>query len=142
MIRILLQTTIPAVDDDWYIHRYSLLRGYLASLEDERGEPLFSVTARDREPDARGDDPVLSALADSDFDETWLFAADTGNGLSERDCAGITAFRNRGRGILATRDVVPVHELLPLAESARPLFHTRNRACASRRAFRRFTVLK
>src|SRR5262245_58049462 len=104
MIRILLQTTIPAVDDDWNIRRYSLLRGYLASLEDERDEPLFAVTARDREPDARGDDPVLSVLADSDFDEIWLFAADTGNGLSGRDCAGITAFRNRGRGILATRD--------------------------------------
>src|SRR5215471_18471335 len=104
MIRILLQTTIPAVDDDWNIRRYSLLRGYLASLEDERGKPLFAVTGRDREPDARGDDPVLSGLADSDFDEIWLFGADTGNGLSGRDCAGITAFRHRGRGILATRD--------------------------------------
>jgi hypothetical protein len=56
MIRILLQSTIPAVDDDWNIRRYSLLRSYLASLEDERGEPLFAVTARDREPDARGED--------------------------------------------------------------------------------------
>src|SRR5262245_42307431 len=94
MIRILLQTTIPAVDDDWNIRRYSPLRGCLASLEDERGEPLFAVTARDREPDARGDDPMLSGLADSDFDEIWLFGADTGNGLSGRDCAGIFADYN------------------------------------------------
>jgi hypothetical protein len=104
MIRILLQTTIQAVEDDWNIDRYSLLRGYLASLQDERGSSLFAVTARDREPDARGHDPVLSALADSDFDEIWLFAADAGDGLSEKDCAGISSFRRRGGGILATRD--------------------------------------
>jgi hypothetical protein len=104
MIRILLQTTIQAVEDDWNIDRYSLLRDYLASLEDERGSPLFAVTARDREPDVRGHDPVLSALADSDFDEIWLFAADAGDGLSGGDCAGISAFRRRGGGILATRD--------------------------------------
>jgi len=104
MIRILLQTTIPAADDDWSIHRYSLLRDYLTSLRDERGEPLFAVTARDREPDSRGHDSVLSSLADSDFNEIWLFAADTGNGLSAQDCAGISAFRRRGGGVLATRD--------------------------------------
>jgi hypothetical protein len=104
MIRILLQTTIRAVEDDWNIDRYSLLRNYLASLQDERGSSLFAVTARDREPDARGHDPVLSALADSDFDEIWLFAADAGDGLSEKDCAGISSFRRRGGGILATRD--------------------------------------
>jgi hypothetical protein len=104
MIRILLQTTIRAVEDDWNIDRYSLLRDYLASLEDERGSPVFAVTARDREPDARGHDPVLSALADSDFDEIWLFAADADGGLSGGDCAGISAFRRRGGGILATRD--------------------------------------
>jgi hypothetical protein len=104
MIKILLQTTIPALDDAWSVHRYSLLRDYLSSLGDARGEQLFTVTTRDREPDARGHDPVLSGLAESDFDEIWLFAADDGDGLSERDCAGISAFRRRGGGILATRD--------------------------------------
>ena len=104
MIRILLQTTIPAVDDGWSIRRYSILRDYLASLENARGEPLFAVTARDREPDARGHDPLLCGLADSAFDEIWLFAADNGSGLSGEECAGITAFRQRGGGILATRD--------------------------------------
>jgi hypothetical protein len=104
MIRILLQTTILAADDDWSISRYSLLRDYLASLENARGEPLFEVTARDHEPDARGHDPLLCGLADSGFDGIWLFAADNGSGLSGEDCAGITAFRRRGGGILATRD--------------------------------------
>src|SRR5262245_52278013 len=104
MINVLLQTTIPAIDDDWSIHRYSLLRDYLTSLKDERGEHLFAVTARDREPDERGDDAVLSNLADSSFDEIWLFAADDGKGLSRRDCAGISVFRQHGGGILATRD--------------------------------------
>src|SRR5262252_7559264 len=104
MIKVLLQTTIPALDDDWSIHRYSLLRDYLTSLQDERGEQLFAVTARDRESNAGGDDTVLSNLADSDLDELWLFAADDGNGLSGRDCAGISAFRHRGGGILTARD--------------------------------------
>jgi hypothetical protein len=104
MIRILLQTTIQAVEDDWNIGRYSLLRDYLSSFADERGSPVFAVTARDRAPDASGHDPVLSALADSDFDEIWLFAADAGDGLSGSDCAGISAFRRRGGAILAARD--------------------------------------
>jgi hypothetical protein len=47
---------------------------------------------------------VLSALADTDFDEIWLFAADAGIGLSGGDCAGISAFRRRGGGILVARD--------------------------------------
>src|SRR5215813_1261343 len=128
MIRILLQTTIPAVDDDWNIRRYSLLTGYLASLKDERGGPLFAVTARDREADARGDDPLLSGLADSDFDEIWLFAADVGNGLSVRDCVGITAFRQRGGGILATRDHQDAGSSIRTlgGVGAAHFFHTRN----------------
>jgi hypothetical protein len=128
MIKILLQTTIPAANDDWSIHRYSLLRHYLTSLRDDRGDQLFAVTARDREPDAQGHDRVLSGLADSGFDEIWLFAADNGNGLSARDCAGISAFRQRGGGILATRD----HQDAGLSicslggVGAAHYFHTRN----------------
>jgi hypothetical protein len=103
-IRILLQTTVPTVADGWDIARFSLLRNYLSSLKDENGNPLCEVTARDREADAQGNDAVLSQLDSSDFDELWLFAIDTGDGLSESDCAGITRFRQRGGGILATRD--------------------------------------
>src|SRR5258706_16105478 len=98
-IRILLQTTIPFVEDDWHISRFSLLRDQLASLRDEAGNPLCSVTTRDRESDAAGNDRVLSALDLSDFDELWLFAIDTGAGLTEADCQGITRFRRRGGGI-------------------------------------------
>ena len=103
-IRILLQTTIPTTEDDWSIERFSLLGEYLASVKDEAGNPLFKVTARDRQTDTEGNDPVLSSLGNSDFDELWLFALDTGDGLSSKDCAGITAFHQRGRGIFTTRD--------------------------------------
>src|SRR6266852_2241184 len=103
-IRILLQTTSPAIADDWNIDRFSLLRDHLASLVDESGEPLCKVTARNREVNADGNDAVLSGLDATDFDELWLFAVDTGNGLTVADCEGITRFRQRGGGILTTRD--------------------------------------
>jgi hypothetical protein len=103
-IRILLQTTIPFAVDDWHIGRFSLLHDELASLKDDAGNPLCEVTARDRESDPAGNDPVLSTLHKSDFNELWLFAVDTGNGLTKEDCQGITRFRQQGGGILATRD--------------------------------------
>ena len=103
-IRILLQTTIPTTEDDWSIARFSLLYDYLASLRDEDDRNLCEVTQRDREEDADGNDPVLSSLGESDFDELWLFALDTGGGLSQKDCAGITAFHQQGKGIFTTRD--------------------------------------
>jgi len=103
-IRILLQTTIPFAADDWHIGRFSLLRDELASLKDEAGNALCEVTTRDRESDSAGNDPVLSTLDRSDFNELWLFAVDTGDGLTVEDCQGITRFRQRGGGILATRD--------------------------------------
>jgi hypothetical protein len=99
-INILLQTTIPNVEDDWNIERFSLLREHLASLDDG----LYKVTARNREADAAGNDRVLSVLDTTDFDELWLFAVDTGDGLSKADCEGITKFHQRGGGILTTRD--------------------------------------
>lgn len=103
-ISILLQTTIPTTEDDWSIWRFSLLRDYLASLKDEAGNSLCEVTARDRESDSDGNDPILSTLDRSNFDQLWLFALDVGEGLTEKDCAGINAFRQRGGGILTTRD--------------------------------------
>jgi hypothetical protein len=103
-IRILLQTTIPAVEDDWNVGRFSLLREHLNSLRDEEGRALCEVTARDRGTNADGDDEVLSRLDSTDFDELWLFAVDSGDGLSVADCQGITRFRQRGGGLLTTRD--------------------------------------
>ena len=96
-IHILLQTTIPNVEDDWNIDRFSLLRDHLASAG-------YKVTARNRVTDAEGNDSVLSVLDTTDVDELWLFAVDTGDGLSRADCEGITRFHQRGGGILATRD--------------------------------------
>ena len=102
-IRILLQTTIPPIEDDWHIGRFSLLRDHLAGLTDEDGGPLYAVTARDRTPPG-APDPVLSNIDKSDFDQLWLFAVDVGDGLHADDCAAIGRFRQRGGGLLATRD--------------------------------------
>jgi hypothetical protein len=103
-IRILLQTTIPETEDDWHIGRFNMLREHLSSLKGEDGQTLFEVEARNIERGEDGNDAVLSQLDRTDFDELWLFAVDTGDGLTKADCAGITRFRQRGGGILATRD--------------------------------------
>lgn len=84
-IRILLQTTIPTIADDWHIGRFSMLRGMLAGLRDASGAPMTQVTARDRDT-ATGPDAVLSTLDASDYDQLWLFAVDTGDGLDSEDC--------------------------------------------------------
>ena len=102
-IRILLQTTITSNVDDWAIARFSLLRDCLAGLVDENGAPLCAVTARDRATPS-GPDPVLSTIDRSDYDELWLFAVDTGEGLDKADCAAIGRFRRRGGGLLVARD--------------------------------------
>jgi len=99
-----VQTTIPAIPDDWNIDRFSLLRDHLGSLTDESGEPLYNVTARNREVNADGNDAILSVLDKTDFDQLWLFAVDSGKGLTVADCQGITRFRQRGGGLLTTRD--------------------------------------
>ena len=96
-MKVLLQTTIPRTTDDWHIGRFSRLHKLIESM------PGLEVVARDRARDG-GSDPLLSDLANSDFEQLWLFGVDGGNGLTEKDCAGITAFARSGRGILATRD--------------------------------------
>jgi hypothetical protein len=103
-VKILLQTTIPFTEDDWHIGRFSLLGEHLASLKDAAGHALYDVTVRNIEKDAAGSDTILSRLFETDFDELWLFAVDTGEGLTTADCAGITKFRQRGGGIFSTRD--------------------------------------
>jgi hypothetical protein len=104
-LRILLQTTLlPTDEDDWIIRRFSFLHNYLASLTDSQGNPLYKVTSRDRQPDAEGNDPLLSRLDRAEFDELWLFALDVGGGLSAQDQAGIAHFHQEGGGIFTTRD--------------------------------------
>jgi hypothetical protein len=101
-IRILLQTTTQRRDDDWSTDSLTLLSEELCSL-DVNGTRVHLV-AHNRETPPGTPDPKLSRLDESDFDELWLFALDTGDGLTREDCAGITRFRQRGGGILATRD--------------------------------------
>ena len=97
MARILLQTTIPFVEDNWHAGRFSMLKEVLESEGHD-------VTARNREPDENGNDVVLSRIASSGFDQLWLIAADTGHGLGPADVRGILAFREKGRGVLVARD--------------------------------------
>jgi hypothetical protein len=102
-IQILLQTTIPTTADDWSIARFGLLTELLRSHRRADGELAFKVVARDRDPHGQPDS-LLSRIDESEFDQLWLFAVDTGNGLSAEDCAAITRFRRAGRGLMVTRD--------------------------------------
>jgi hypothetical protein len=102
-VKILLQTTIPATEDDWTVSRFSRLGALLREQRYANGQPSFDVTMRNRDP-LGAPDSVLSSLDQSDFDETWLFAVDIGNGLTSEDCEAITRFRRSGRGLLVTRD--------------------------------------
>lgn len=101
--KILLQTTIPTTEQDWSIERFSRLAALLRDQHDDEGNPLYDVTARDRDPPGQPDS-VLSNIDQSDFDQLWLFAVDSGDGLSAEDCDAITRFRRSGRGLLVTRD--------------------------------------
>jgi hypothetical protein len=126
-INILLQTTIVPTQNDWHIGRFSLLREYLASLQASEGGPLFNVTARDRDP-VGAPDSVLSTLDRSTYDELWLFAVDTGDGLTDEDRSGILRFRARGGGVMITRDHMDLGcSICTLgALGAAQVFHTHN----------------
>ena len=126
-IKIVLQTTIPTTADDWSIERFSLLAELLRQQRDESGQRLFDVTMRDRDS-LRAPDALLSKLDRSDYQQLWLFAVDTGQGLSAEDCRGIDAFRARGGGILLTRDHMDLGcSVCNLAGiGAAQHFHTRN----------------
>ena len=95
MPRILLQTTIPAHDDDWDIARFALLADELRAAGHE-------VIARNRT--GNDDDPVLSHLDDLGYDQLWLMAVDTGDGLTSAECEAIMRFRRSGGGVLTARD--------------------------------------
>lgn len=125
--RILLQTTIPQVGDDWSIARFSLLAQLLRDLKDDEGAPVFEVTARDRAA-AEGPDPILSRLDESDFAALWLFAVDSGQGLTPEECAAISRFRAKGRGLMVTRDHMDLGSSVCTlgGVGAAHFFHSRN----------------
>jgi hypothetical protein len=126
-IRILLQTTIPTTIDDWSIARFSLLANHLRTIQDYAGQPLFDVTARDRDA-LDSPDSVLSTLDRGGFDQMWLFAVDIGNGLTPEDCAGISRFRANGGGLMVTRDHMDLGSSICTLDGvgAAHHFHTRN----------------
>jgi hypothetical protein len=105
-ISILLQTTIRHDEDNWSIERFSMLRDLMSGFLDGNAKQLTNVTARDREPDAAGNDPVLSSIASSDYDQVWLIGVDWGedHGLTPADCKALTEFRRRGGAIMSMRD--------------------------------------
>jgi hypothetical protein len=128
-INILLQTTIEPTENDWHIGRFSMLREYLAALKATDGSHVFRVTARDRDP-IGAPDSVLSSLDRSIYDELWLFAVDTGDGLHDEDRAGILRFRARGGGLMITRDHMDLGcSICSLGSvGAAHVFHTHNAA--------------
>jgi hypothetical protein len=95
-MKVLLQTTIPYTEDDWHVGRFSLLRDEIAKYAD--------VVARNRENGPDGNDPVLATLDTSDFDQVWLIAVDTGNGITAPECTALTRFRETGGNVFVTRD--------------------------------------
>jgi hypothetical protein len=99
---ILLQTTTPARHDDWTVDSFSLLREHMEA-SGAPGRPV-AVTARNREVSDSERDPVLATIDESDFDELWLFALDSGGGLTAEECAAIGRFRRRGGGLVTARD--------------------------------------
>lgn len=102
-VRILVQTTTPRRPDDWSVESLSLMTRHLASLEEDGVR--FEVAARNREAGPDGNDSVLVSLDRSPFDELWLFGLDSGaDGLTSAECQAIARFRQRGGGILSTRD--------------------------------------
>lgn len=101
--RILLQTTIPFVEDDWHIGRFAMLAEHLERFE---GGRRFSVTGRDRTPDATGHDPVLRDLSRHHFDQVWVFGVDGGGdtGLAPPEVEGLRRFHLAGGGLMLSRD--------------------------------------
>ena len=93
---VLLQTTIPYREDDWHVGRFSKLRDELAQVAD--------VVARNRENGPDGNDPVLARVERSDFDQVWIIAVDTGDGITKTECGAITRFRESGGHVFVTRD--------------------------------------
>lgn len=104
MKKILLQTTIPYVQDDWSIERFSMLAEVLSASLDDQGNRKFKVVSRNRDNPGNVDDSVLKRLDETDFDQLWLFGVDVGGGITPKECEAISRFRARGGGLLTSRD--------------------------------------
>jgi hypothetical protein len=102
--RILLKTTIGAIENDWNVGRFSLLAEHLGSLKDPSGSPLYRVVARNRVQNAVGDDSDLAELASGAYEQLWLIGADVTGALTAGDVEHISRFRRHGGGTLLSRD--------------------------------------
>jgi len=126
--RILLKTTIGAIENDWNVRRFSLLAQHLRSLRDLSGSPLYEVVAHNRAENAVGDDVDLADLAGGAYDQLWLICVDVTGALTPGDVGHITRFRSQGGGILLSRDHEDlgacITKLGPLG--ATQYFHTTN----------------
>jgi hypothetical protein len=87
---------MPYQADDWHVEHFSLLAAELGRWAE--------VTARNREPDSTGDDPILAGLSREQFDELWILAVDAGQALTSREIAAINQFIRDGGGVLTARD--------------------------------------
>ncbi len=78
---------------------------------------------------------MLSVLDTLDYDQLWLMAVDTGDGLSPGDAAGIMRFRERGGGVLTARDHQDLGSCLVCLGSIGQLnhFHNQNPEADARR---------
>ena len=104
MKKILLQTTIPYIQDDWSIERFSTLAEILSASSDDHGNRKFEVVSRNRDNQGNADDSVLKRLDETNFDQLWLFGVDVGGGITPMECEAIARFRARGGGLLTSRD--------------------------------------
>ena len=102
--RILLKTTIGAIENDWNVGRFSLLAEHLGSLKDSSGSRLHEVVARNRAEDAAGDDLDLAELVGGAYDQLWLIGTDETGALTAGDVEHIARFRRRGGGTVLSRD--------------------------------------
>ena len=126
--RILLKTTIGAIENDWNVGRFSLLAEHLRSLKDRSGNPLYHVVARNRVQNAAGDDSDLAELASGAYDQLWLMGTDVTGALSAGDVEHITRFRRHGGGTLLSRDHEDLGACITRLGSlgATQYFHTAN----------------
>jgi len=126
--RILLKTTIGAIENDWNVRRFSLLAEHLRSLTDPSGSPLYEMVARNRAENAAGDDVDLAELAEGAYDQLWLIATDVTGALTAFDVEHISRFRRQGGGTLLSRDHQDLGACITRlgALGATQYFHTAN----------------
>src|SRR5262249_30312349 len=104
MNRILFKTTIPFIEDDWHVGRFSLVQRHLRSLIGADGSARYQVDARDRVENGAGDDVDLRDAGEGAYDQMWLVGTASTGALTQGDVDAIDRFRRSGGGLLLTRD--------------------------------------